>query len=441
LRAATRYDAARAVLAVALQEYRVAGDLESWGRAAALIGQIVGEQGTPEQGIELIGPVLEALEARGPSRSVLLLYEALSELYFFTGRSGERLAATERAADIMAAIGDEQRAGAIARHRGAALYKLGRIGDALRASEEAIRLTEAAGEIDGLGQALELNAFLHAYCGDLHVSRRQFQGAVAAATRLGDTALLLELRTQYAWVTFLLGEWAGARREAEQAVAAAGESVGGDTWIARQTRIFRGELDLAEGRWEDARRSLTECAALCRASGDLVGLRWAARLNAELDILEGRPDSACAELAPLLDRPGLEDFDVTRLLPVLAWAHLERGDLAQAARAAAQAIARTRPENMRLLLVDALRVQGMVEARQEHRLAATEAFEEALALARAMPYPYGEARAAHAYGLLYVQEGRHAAARERLQAALGIFQGLGARKESERVEQALAALS
>jgi len=221
---------------------------------------------------------------------------------------------------------------------------------------------------------------------------------------------------------------------------AAGESVSGNTWVARNTRIHRGELDLAEGRWDDARRWLTESAALCQESDDLLGLRRTARLRAELDILEGRPDTVCARLLPLLDSPGLEEFSVTRFLAVLAWAHLERGAVAQAALVATQAIARMRPENLRLLLVDALRVQGMVAARQAHWSEAREAFEEALTLAHAMPYPYGEARAAHAYGLLHVHRGEPAAARERLEAALAILQQLGARKEIEKVEQAMAAI-
>ena len=59
------------------------------------------------------------------------------------------------------------------------------------------------------------------------------------------------------------------------------------------------------------------------------------RLLAEHDLRAGRPAEAQARLAPLLDRPGLEELDVTRLLPHLAWAHLELGDVTTAVAVAA----------------------------------------------------------------------------------------------------------
>jgi hypothetical protein len=83
----------------------------------------------------------------------------------------------------------------------------------------------------------------------------------------------------------------------------------------------------------------------------------------------------------------------------------------------------------------ALGVQAMVAIRQEHWEEATSALEEGLEMARAMPYPYAEGR------LLHVQRGEPGPARERLEAALVIFQRLGARKDTERAVQALGNLS
>jgi hypothetical protein len=58
-----------------------------------------------------------------------------------------------------------------------------------------------------------------------------------------------------------------------------------------------------------------------------------------------------------------------------------------------------------------------------------------------MPYPYAEARLLHVYGLMHAQKGGPEPARERLEAALALFRRLGARKDAERVEQAIGALS
>jgi uncharacterized protein HemY len=68
------------------------------------------------------------------------------------------------------------------------------------------------------------------------------------------------------------------------------------------------------------------------------------------------------------------------------------------------------------------------------------ALEEGLALARSMPCPHVEARLLHVYGELLIQTGETEGARERLAAALGIFQRLGARKDAERTEQAFVDL-
>jgi ATP/maltotriose-dependent transcriptional regulator MalT len=145
-------------------------------------------------------------------------------------------------------------------------------------------------------------------------------------------------------------------------------------------------------------------------------------------------------LLPLLDRSDAAEFDVTYLLPVLARAYLELGEVEQAAETVAQAIARMRAENLRLMLADALWVQAMVRHRQGKPAEAAQALEEGVALAREMPYPYAEARLLHVYGLLHADQDEPGQSRARLEEALAIFERLGARKDGEGVEQALSTL-
>jgi hypothetical protein len=64
-----------------------------------------------------------------------------------------------------------------------------------------------------------------------------------------------------------------------------------------------------------------------------------------------------------------------------------------------------------------------------------------VALARRIPYPYAEARLLYVYGLLHAQKGESGPARERLEAALALVRRLGARKDAERLEQAIGSLS
>ena len=127
-------------------------------------------------------------------------------------------------------------------------------------------------------------------------------------------------------------------------------------------------------------------------------------------------------------------------LVLLAWAHLEVGEVAQAAEMVAQAITRERAAHHRLALVEALWVQAMVLARQECWTEAEHALEEGLALARSMPYPYAEGRLLHVYGQMHAQKGETKLAQQRLDAALALFQQLGARADAARVEQAITDL-
>jgi Tfp pilus assembly protein PilF len=161
-------------------------------------------------------------------------------------------------------------------------------------------------------------------------------------------------------------------------------------------------------------------------------------LLAEREILEGRPDAACARLAPLLDVAQQEVWGGPYAQATLAWAYLEMGDVAAADELVGQAVRRARVERYGAALVVAQRVQAMVSTRQGRWEDAQRSLEEGLALARSMPSPYAEGRLLHAYGQMHVAKGDPGPARERLEAALAIFRRLGARKDAERVERALA---
>src|SRR5205085_8521486 len=106
-----------------------------------------------------------------------------------------------------------------------------------------------------------------------------------------------------------------------------------------------------------------------------------------------------------------------------------------------QAVRRARGEGYGFALVEAQRVQATVAIRQGRWEEAEHVLEEGLALTRSMPNPYAEGRLLHVYGAMYAQKGEPEPAWERLEAALAIFRRLGARKDAERVEQALAMLS
>jgi hypothetical protein len=100
-----------------------------------------------------------------------------------------------------------------------------------------------------------------------------------------------------------------------------------------------------------------------------------------------------------------------------------------------------RAADLRTIVADALRVQALILLRQRRHEGAAQALEEGLLLARATRVPHTEARLRELYGNPHLLRGEPASARERLEAALAIFNRLGARKGIERAEQLLATLA
>jgi hypothetical protein len=194
-----------------------------------------------------------------------------------------------------------------------------------------------------------------------------------------------------------------------------------------------------EGRWEAAAHYLEESVAV-GIIGPFSWTLFAPSVLAECDLLEGNAGSARARLAPLLATADHGEADVSLLLAPYAWAHLELGDVAEAAAIIGPSIAQAHTQNDRLTLVDALRVQALLAIRKQRWTAAEQALEEGLTLARGMPHPYAEARLLHLYGALHMQKGEPEQVRARLEGARAIFRRIGARRDIERVEHEMAAL-
>jgi tetratricopeptide (TPR) repeat protein len=191
-----------------------------------------------------------------------------------------------------------------------------------------------------------------------------------------------------------------------------------------------------------AARCLAGAITLAERTGDVQALRNAHGLLAELDLLDERGESsgaaALAHLQPFVDGAASDEEDVTALLPVLAWSYLELGDVEKARAIAVRAATDARAQRNCLHQLDALRIQGMAAARQIRWDAAAQTFDQALALARGMPYPYAEGRLLYEYGRMRAEQGDVGQARTLLADAHAIFLRLGANLYRERTEQQLS---
>ncbi len=429
------YSQALELLEQAATALRLAGDMEGLGRAVARIGNVHDRQGTLEEGVERLLPQLERLEACGPSPSLAALYRALAGLYIDQGQYRAGLASATRAAEVARLVGDR---GLLARAEQARAYTLllmGRVEEALAAYRHASVVAEAEGDLGVLGSVATSLAWLAEERGELDRARQHATRARALGERLGDPVMTLLALCKYAAQAFFSGAWGEAHAYIERFQQLPEQAPSADA----AAPIEPGRLLLAEGEWEHAARYLEQCSATARHASDFLLVRVAQSFLAELDLMEGRPESALARLLPLLDRDGMEEWIVTiHVLPVLAWTYLELGETEQAARTIAEALRRQRAGQLRRVLVDTLRVQALVALRQGAVQTVAEALEEGLTLAQAMPYPHGEGRLLAVYGRLHLERGDVTSARERLRAAQAIFQHLGARKDLEQTEQLLA---
>lgn len=201
-----------------------------------------------------------------------------------------------------------------------------------------------------------------------------------------------------------------------------------------------GWFQFSEGNWARATDLTLEALNVARQGRHFEGIRASERLLAEIDVLEGRPEAAIQRLEPLRDRPGLEELQVTQFLPTLAAAYVARDDAAQSEQTLAEAIRRSHTSPQFPVIAEALLVRGRLRASNEHWSEADADFAEAVRLARRMPNLDLEGRGLFEWGAILTQRGEHSDARERLNAALAIFEQLGAEPSIERTKQALAGL-
>jgi len=432
LATANRYDEALEPLERAVEVYRQVRDLEAVARVTARIGWTHRYRATPQEGITRIQPVLELLTWAGPSQGLASLHLALAYLHFGSGRYHESLQAAERAGELARAVGDERILAGAEMRRGTALTVLGQLEEGIRVLEESVPLAESAGDLETLALALNNLSASYQTRGDLKLARERFSRALDTHARAGNTANTGFVILGLGEISIYLGEWEEAEASIERGAAVL-EAVG-TSWFAVYAPLYRGQLRLRQGRWEAAARDLEEVFTLAEPIGDTQALEIANWLLGELEVMGGRAEAARDRLYPLVAAGG--PF-VVPLLTVLAWTYVALDDLDRAEKAAGQALGMAEERHLRLYVPDVLRVQGMILTRQERWDEAGRAFEEAVSLARSMPYPYVEARALCEHGLMYSQKGEQQQARERLEEGLAIFQRLGARKDVERTEQAL----
>ncbi len=435
-----RYDEALTMLERASELYRQQGDAVGEANTVSEIGWIHHNRGSDETGRARVQPVVDRLERDAVSTverlALAALYTGLARLYFGLGRYSEELVAAERAVKLARGAGDDAVVAVAEARRGAALMTVGRREQAREALEEAIALAEATDNLGTVSVALDNLGEIARDGGDYRQAQRDCERAVELAEQTGVSGRIAWSLTKLGGIHLLEGEWARARAIFERAL----QLLSDDPQSAAYPRIHLGQLDLLQGNWE---RGSLQVEAAMKPEGpqpDLWLLRHGERILAERDLLDGKPAEALARLRPLIDQPGSGQPQVTLLFAPIAWAYLELDDAGEAQSVLNGGMKRAHTQNHRLAQSDLLRVQGMLRGREGRWEEARATLAEAIHLAQSMPDPYREVQARAEAGTLATQTGDLTEARDQLQEALALAQGLGAHPYVRSIRQSLTRL-
>jgi tetratricopeptide (TPR) repeat protein len=426
-----RYDEAIRPLECALEHYRAGGDQHSTERVAGRLADVHFRRGSRHELLDRVPELLADASDSGATtapreRFGRLLFEkgAFRQLLTF-GRSLKRLGRTS--ANLRLLILGE-------RIEGVSLIQLGRLAEGVAILEPALERQLATADRERILEVALVLSIAHLGTGETQRCLTLIRRMLPLAEQLNDPVVTAAHTTVLGAALHLSGDWTGARQHFQQAdllLAGAAPST-----IAARTASPRAQLLIWEGSWDDAERLLHAMERDSRTMRIRHVERRVRALYAELDLHHGDPRAALDRLAPLADAKRLDDAAV-QLHYILAWAYLEVGDLPRARTLIDRALVEAESTGTWLLGTLALRLRGLIAARQGNADDADHAYQDALRRARTMPFPYGEQRILHAYALLERQRRNHQAATQHLTHALEIANRIGATKDAQHLRNEL----
>jgi DNA-binding CsgD family transcriptional regulator len=351
---------------------------------------------------------------------------------------------------------------------------------AMRHAEAAVRHAESCGQRFLLSQALSNIAHLHLCAGgglqrDLLMRADALEREVSAHGRDDTPLMILGLQL------LVVGEFAEARelltRERERARGrgyldhegyalmllsqlevragrwqlAEGYSrqtleltLGTDLWNSEAAgHATCAEVDAHLGRVESARTHAEKGRRQAEELGDLTFASVCSHVLGFVDLSLGDAQAAVRHLAPLRAteaRLGIREPAFFRVGPDLAEALLLAGDPAAAREVQEELEARGRELGRTWAIATALRCRGLIAAVEGRSQEALADLAEAVELHSEVPQPFDRARTLLALGTAQRRAKQRAEARISLEAALAVFEELGAALWADRARAEIARL-
>jgi tetratricopeptide (TPR) repeat protein len=417
-------------------------DAEAQAHLAQVVAVAHSSRGTPSDGVARLQRLVHDLSTADLSvQGQARLYEALAwslawSALFTTGSTSmaQAKAALEAAARALncAQQADDITLHLKALHTYGVAHEMSGHPECLQVWKELIPLAEAAGDVDLLLTTL-LSAGNSALWRGQMASARSYCERALALTAQHDWLSPAWVYANYGEMEFQCGNWVEARMHFERGLQELNLiNVGPQMW--------QGLLLVVQGDEEQAAAVLEKPLQWAEHHHHRGMLRPAHGVLAERELLAGRFEEARARLEPLLDPGGVLTFDLGFIWPQLSWAYVELGDEEQASATISTARASGHAGPGSPVLSDLLRIQALIAARAACWQEATDAINASLALTRALPYPYAEAKTLYFAGLFQQAQGATMDARTSLEAALAICDRLAEGMYRPHIARALAAL-
>jgi DNA-binding CsgD family transcriptional regulator len=297
----------------------------------------------------------------------------------------------------------------------------------LGADHAAVERGEALQAEGSLWETSSVPAAWARYMDDVPRARTLHRRYVGECVAGGDHAALARNLAQLAEVELAAGDWAAADGYAHEAVSVAEQA--GQEAMVRVALCALGLVAAHHGRADEARACSTAALDEAVTHGDVWAEALARSALGFLELSLRRPAEADATLAAadeLLERIGMAEPARFRFHPDHVEAVVALGDLDRAgelvARLEARSAALPRP------WIDAVsaRCRGLLDAARGDVEASRAALDRALSAHERLDQPFELGRTLLVLGGLERRARRKAAARDALDRALELFEGLGA---------------
>ena len=377
-------------------------------------------------------------EAKGDDRLLSRVHAAHTASWPVRGGSRHALAHARSALEHAERAGDRRLT--VAALSGLALFEIwaGQITSGLL--ERALALQQPGDELPDYANPKRILALRLFYQGRLDEARALFEHVLADAAARGDEPTCAMVRLRLADVEWRAGNWTQAAEHAAAAHEAA-EQIGLEH-LGHQSLYRKALVDAHRGRIEEARAAAEEAVALSEVAQHASARAIVFGVLGFVELSLGDATAADRYLRPVLawldeGDMGLAPFPAS---PYALEALIGVGELEQARELLVQFEREGRELESPWVLAVAARLRGSLEAAAGDLPSALVSLERALAEQEGRGWPFERARTLLALGETQRRGKQKRAARESLQAALAVFEELGAPLWAEQVRADLRRL-